>query len=233
MANFTASWINRFVAAPPQKGRTEQNHGRLRIFEALYQAPASGTAPAIADKIIWGQLPLGAVLMPHLGQMAWNTGTALCTLNLGDSCVAAKHLAATAITTTGVATPSVATLIKTCVADVTISTFQLTNIKGMGALTVGDLVTGTGIPAASYISAIDIPNRTATFTNLAGTAASATNTSVTVTSTGHPYRASDNSANADNLYVSTTDDATLIGVVAGAQIANNQMIRVIMPYVMD
>jgi hypothetical protein len=67
---------------------------------------------------------------------------------------------------------------------------------------------------------------------LAGTAATAS-AAVTVTCTGHPYRASDNSANADNSYVSTTDDATLIGTVAGAQIANNQIIRLIMPYVMD
>ena len=147
MANFSAAQaINQ--ASPLIKSRVDQSHGRIRLFESLYAAPASGTAPAIADKIIWGTLPLGAVLLTHLAQMAWNTGTASCTLNLGDSCVAAKHLAATAITTTGTATPSVATLIKTCVADVESGSFILSNIKGMGALTVGDLVTGTGIPAA-------------------------------------------------------------------------------------
>ena len=232
MANFSATQaINQ--ASPLIKSRVDQSHGRIRFFESLYAAPASGAAPAIADKIIWGTLPIGAVLLTHLAQMAWNTGTASCTLNLGDSCVAAKHLAATAITTTGTATPSVATLIKTCVADVESGSFILSNIKGMGALTVGDLVTGIGIPAASYISGINLANRTATFTNLAGTSASATNAAVPVTSTGHPYRCSDNSANAANGYVSTTDDCTLIGTVAGAQIANNQQIRLIMPYVMD
>ena len=232
MANFNASWINRSIAAPPQKSRVDQNHGRIRIFESLFRAPASGAAPAIADKIIWGQLPLGAIMLGHLGQMAWNTGTASCTLNLGDNCVAAKHLAATAITTTGVATPSVATLIKTATMTTLSGSFVLTNVLGMGAASVGDLITGTGIPAASFVTGIDIANRTVTFSNLAGTAATAS-AAVTVTCTGHPYRASDNSANADNSYVSTTDDATLIGTVAGAQVANNQIIRLIMPYVMD
>ena len=220
-------------ASPLLKSRVDQNHGRIRLFESLYSAPASGTAPAIADKIIWGALPIGAVLLTHLAQMAWNTGTASCTLNLGDSCVAAKHLAATAITTTGVATPSVATLIKTGVGDVESGSFVITNVKGMGAFTVGDLITGTGIPAASYVAGIDLGNRSIRFTNLAGTAATATNAAVTVTSTGHPYRCSDNSANAGNAYTSTTDDCTLIGTVAGAQIANNQQIRLLVPYVMD
>lgn len=233
MANFTASWQNSYIAAPPLKTRVSQANGRIRIFESLYQAPASGTTPAIADKIIWGAMPLGAYMLSHLGRLDFNTGTALCTLNLGDSCVAAKHLAATAINATGSATPSVASFIKTGVGDVTSGSFVVTNVKGMGAFTVGDLVTGTGIPAASYVTAIDLANRTMTFGNLAGTAATATNSAVTVTSTGHPYRASDNTANAANSYVSTTDDATLISVVAGAQIANNQMIRLIMPFVMD
>lgn len=233
MANFKASWANAFASAPSLKTRSDQAHGRIRVFEALYQAPASGTSPAIADKIIWGQIPIGGVMLGHLGRLDFNTGTASCTLNLGDSVVAARHLAATAINATGSATPSVASFIQTATADVTSGTFQLTNIKGMGAFTVGDLITGTGIPSASYVTAIDLANRTVTFTNLALTAASATNTSVTITSTGHGYRASDNTANEGNSYVSTTDDATLISVVAGAQIANNQMIRLIMPYVMD
>ena len=233
MANFTASIVNAFVATPGQKVRTSGTQGRQRMFMSLYQAPASGTTPAIGDKVIWGRMPLGSVMLAHLGLLAWNTGTAACTINLGDSVSAAKHLAATPITATSTAVPSASTLIKPCVADVLINTFVLTAIKGIGALTVGDLVTGTGIPLASTIASVDIARASAVFTNLAGTPASATNPAVAVTSTGYPYRASDNSANADNAYVSTTDDATLISVVAGAQIANNQMIRLIMPYVMD
>lgn len=233
MANFTASIINRAIATPPQKNPVHQEHGRIRRFESLFQAPASGTTPAIADRIIWGRLPLGALLLPHLSVVNYNTGTASCTINLGDNTAATRHMTATAINATGSTLPTGASFQKACVADVESGSFTLSNIKGMGALSVGDLVTGTGIPAASTISAIDIPNRTATFTNLAGIPASATNAAVAVTSTGHNYRVSDNSANADNGYVSTTDDATLISVVAGAQVANNQMIRVIMAYVMD
>ncbi len=232
MANFTASIVNRAIAAPVLKSRTEQNQGRIRMWESLYQAPASGTAPAIADKIIWGQMPIGAFMLTHLARLDFNTGTASCTINLGDSCVAAKHLAATAINATGSATPSVASFIKTATMTTLSGSFQLTNVLGIGVATVGDLITGTGIPAASYVTAVDVANRVVTFSNLAGTAATAS-ASVTVTCTGHPYRAMDNSANADNSYVSTTDDATLISVVAGAQVANNQMIRLIMPYVMD
>ena len=51
MANFSAAQaINQ--ASPLIKSRVDQSHGRIRFFESLYAAPASGTAPAIADKII-------------------------------------------------------------------------------------------------------------------------------------------------------------------------------------
>lgn len=232
MANFNAAWVTRVIATPQQKSRPDQTHGRIRIFESLYVAPASG-APAVADKIIWGALPLGAVMRPHLARLDFNTGTATSTINLGDSCVAAKHMAATSIAATGSAVPSVAAFIKTCVADATISTFTLLNIKGMGALTVGDLVTGTGIPLGSTIASIDLGNRSAVFTNAALASATATNAAITVTSTGANYRASDNSATNDNGFVSTLDDATLISVVATAAVAVNQVIRLQMPYVMD
>ena len=233
MANFTASFAISQAALPPLKARTDQQHGRIRLFEALYQAPASGTTPAIADKIIWGNIPIGGVMQGHLGRLDFNTGTAACTLNVGDSVVAARHLAATAINATGSAIPSAASFIQTATADVTLGSFDLLNVKGIGAFTVGDLVTGTGIPAASTIQSVDIARAKVTFTNLALTAATATNAAQTITSTGHGYRASDATANASNLYVSTTDDSLLISVVAGAQISNNQMIRLIMPYVMD
>ena len=232
MANFTASIINRAVALPGQKSRTDQSHGRIRIWESLYQAPASGTAPAVGDKIIWGALPLGAALLTHLARLDYTANGAACTVNLGDSCLAAKHLAATSTIAAGSATPSVASFIKTATMTTLSGSFQLTNVLGIGAATVGDLITGAGIPAASYVTAVDVANRTVTFGNLANAPATAS-APVTVTCTGHPYRASDNSANADNSYVSTTDDATLISVVAAFQIANNQMLRLIVPYVMD
>src|SRR3546814_14171531 len=41
----------------------------------------------------------------HLSQLNWSTGTASSTLTLGDAADADRHLAATAITTAGVAVP--------------------------------------------------------------------------------------------------------------------------------
>lgn len=78
--------------------------GRMRIFEATYTAPATGM-PTIGDKIVWGKLPLKARVIGHLSQLNWSTGAASSTLNLGDNVTAARHLAATAITTAGTATP--------------------------------------------------------------------------------------------------------------------------------
>ncbi len=236
MANFNASVITRSIAAPPQKNRVDQYHGRLRMWMSVYQAPASGTTPAIGDKIIWGQLPLGANILPHLGQLACNLGTALSTLTVGDNMLATRHLAASTVAVAGVFTLGIATPFSTLVKASTMTTlsgsFQLTSALGIGAAAVGDLCVGPGIPLASYVTAVDVANRTVTFGNLANAPATAS-AAVAVTFTGYPWRISDNTANADNLYVSTTDDATLISVVAGAQIANNQIIRVMMPYVMD
>lgn len=233
MANFNASQITRLVATPPQKSRSDQSHGRIRLFESLYAAPASGTAPAIADRIIWGQLPVGAVMLSHFGRLDFNAGTAACTINLGDNTQPARYLGATAINAATSSTTGTSGFTSNAACDVTIGTFQLTNVKGMGAFTVGDLITGTGIPAASYVTGIDLLNRTVTFANATNTAATATNAATTIVSTGAPYRISDNTANNDNGFVSTTDDATLISVVAGAQVANNQIIRLLIPYVMD
>ena len=233
MANFTASFATSQAALPPLKARTDQQHGRIRLFEALYQAPASGVLPAVGDKIIWGNIPIGGVMQGHLGRLDCNLGTATGTLNLGDSTLAARHLAASSIAVAASFTPSAASFTTTAVADVTLSSFDLTNVKGIGAFTVGDLVTGTGIPAASTIQSIDIARAKVTFTNVALAAASATNPAVVITAVGHGYRASDNSATASNAYVSTTDDSLLISVVGVIPITNNQMIRLIMPYVMD
>ena len=233
MANFQANIINNLAALPQLKNRVDQMGGRLRMFEAIFIAPSSGVAPAIADKIIWGQLPLGALLWPHLGQVIYNAGTAACTINLGDSVSPARHMAATAINALGSTVPSVASQVKAAVGDITTGTFTVLNVKGIGAASVGDLIVGTGIPLASTVSIVDLPNRTITFTNALAAPSTATTPTLALTITGRPYRVSDNSANVQNAFVSTLDDATLISVVAGAQVANNQVIRVCMPFVMD
>jgi hypothetical protein len=87
---------------PATRIKANKQGGRIRLFEASYTVV--GTV-AVADKIIWGKLPLGARVLGHLSQLNWATGAASSTLNLGDNVSAARHLAATAVTTAGVAVP--------------------------------------------------------------------------------------------------------------------------------
>lgn len=107
MANVNADNKTNSVATPPVKNKVNKAHGRIRYFEATYTAPATGM-PAVADTITWGDLPIGARVVGHLSQLRWGTGTASSTLNLGDAASAARHLAATAITTAGSAVPEAA-----------------------------------------------------------------------------------------------------------------------------
>lgn len=215
----------------PLANRAKANrlNGRVRYFEAIFVAPPSGTAPAIADKIVFGKLPAKARILGHLSKMYWNTGTAACTLNLGDNVVAARHLAATAINATGNAVPEVSALINSAVGDATINTNTLLNVKSIGAFGIGDLVTGTGIPAGTLVTAIDYNGKIVTLS----ANATATNATVAITVTGSSYETQDDSNNVGNGYASTTDDCTLIGTVAGAQIANNQVISLKIAYVQD
>lgn len=158
-----ATSINGPAYGQPLVNRVKANkfNGRIRFFEATFTAPASGVLPAIGDKIVWGKLPTKARVIGHLSKLYWSTGTASCTLNLGDNVSAARHLAATAITTAGGAVPEAA--------------------------------------AAS----------------------------------GAVFETSDDSNNVSNSFGSTTDDCTLISVVAGAQIANNQVLTLKVAYVTD
>lgn len=203
--------------------------GRIRYAGFLFRAPAAGVAPAIGDKIVWGKLPVGARILGHLSRLDFNAGTVACTINLGDQFQAARHLAATAINAAGTATPSAAVFTTTATADVTINSAVLTNVKGLGAFTIGSVVTGTGIAAGAYVTAVDKQAKTVTIS----AAASATNAAVAITTAGGPFETSDDTSNVGNGYASTTDDCTLISTVAGAQIANNQMISLIVAYVLD
>lgn len=234
MANFSAD-IQAVIDSPtygqPPVTRAKANRqgGRVRYFHSLYRAPASGSNPAIGDKIIWGKLPLGARIVGHLCRLDFSTGTASCTLNLGDNTLAARHLGATSIATAGSATPSAAVFSSTCVADVTINSNTLANVKGIGACGIGDVLSGTGIPTGAYVTAVDKLAKTVTMSAVA----TATNATVTVTAVGSPYETSDDSANQANAYTSTYDDSMLISTVAGAQIANNQVISLQVAYVVD
>lgn len=234
MANFYSAEqtiINGPAYGQPVATRVKVNKlgGRLRFAEFLFVAPSAGTAPAIADKIIWGKLPVGAKFVNHLSKMYWNTGTASCTLNLGDSVVPARHLAATAVTTTGSVVPEVSSLINAGVGDITTGSNQITNLKSGGSFQVGFNIVGTGIPLGAVITAVDRASKSCFISSNA----TATTASLAITTNGGGYEFTDDSNSVANAFASTTDDSTLISVVAGAQIANNQVLALKAAYVMD
>lgn len=234
MANFKANVATLLAGAASgqplvNRLKTNQLNGRLRLFESMFVAPAAGAAPAIADKIIWGRLPTKARLIGHLTKLYWNTGTAACTINLGDSLLATRHVIATAINATGSVICDNASLTNTCIGDVTINSAVVQNLKAIGALIIGGIVTGTGIPAGTTVTGIDYSSKTFTMSAIA----TATNAAVVITAIGGDFETSDDSSNEANAYGSTTDDCTLQSVVAGAQIANNQVITLKGIYVQD
>lgn len=228
MANFTADQ-QYMIDTPGVRSKANRSHGRVRYFNSVFRAPASGAAPAIGDKIIWGKLPTGARILGHLSRLDFNAGTASCTINLGDQFVPARHLAATSIAAASSATPSASVFIGSGTADTTVNSKMLTNVKSIGAFTVGDLVVGTGVPTSAYVVGVDKQAKTVTLS----LPATATGAAVAMTVTGAPYETNDDSSNAANGYASTTDDCTLISVVAGAQVANNQVISLQIAYVQD
>lgn len=100
MANFNADNAAAKASTPPTRVKVNKQHGRVRWFESTYTAPASGT-PQIADTITWGDLPVGARVIGPLSSLNVSAGTASSTINVGDAASAARHLAATAITSAG------------------------------------------------------------------------------------------------------------------------------------
>ncbi len=234
MATFYAdipTLVNGPAYGQPVQNRIKVNKlaGRIRYMEAMYQAPSSGTAPAIGDKIVWGKLPVPARIIPYLSELRWTTGTASCTLNLGDSIVAARHLVATAVTTAGAATPAASAISQTGTGNITTGSTQITGLVSVGAFQVGYNITGTGIPLGAYITGLDKVGKTCTIS----AAATATTSTLAITTNGGAYETSDDSNSIANLYAGTLDDATLVSVVAGAQIANNQVLVLRIAYVQD
>lgn len=234
MANFFAD-VQTIVNGPafgqPVATRLRPNKlgGRVRFAEFTYVAPSSGAAPAIGDKIYWGKLPLGARFVGHLSKMYWDTGTAASTLNLGDNVVPARHLAATSITATGSAVPEAAALINTGTGNTTNGSTQVTGLVSLGAFQVGFKIAGAGITAGATIVGVDPVGKSLTLS----IAATATASTVALTTTGGGYMATDDSNTVANGFASTTDDATLVSTVAGAQVANNQVIVLKAAFVQD
>lgn len=223
--------VNGPAYGQPLQTRVKSNkqNGRVRYFESAFVAPASGASPAIADKIVWGKLPLGARIVGHLSKLYWTTGTAACTLNLGDNVSAARHLAATAITTAGGAVPEASAITNAGTGNITINSQQITGLTSVGAFQIGLNIAGTGIPAGATILSVDKNGKTATIS----AAATATTSALAITTNGAGYEFTDDSNNIGNSFASTTDDATLVSTVAGAQIANNQVLVLKVAYVQD
>lgn len=228
MADIYASAAAAAVARPKEKVRADLAHGNIRLFHSVYVAPPAAS-PAIADRIIWGTLPIGARLLGHLGEVQFNAGTASCTINLGDNILPARHAVATAVTSAGSFIPQVADTVKACVVNITTGSNMLTAVRGMGCFTVGDLVVGAGIPLGSRVVAVDTINRMVQISAVA----TATTADLATTVTGASFVTTRASANDGNGYTDAFDDCTLISVVAGAIIAVNQVLSLKMPYVMD
>lgn len=211
------------------KAQVSYQGARIRYIESMFVAPTAGTAPAVADKIIWCKLPLASRVIPHLSVLRWTTGTASCTLNVGDSVVPARYLAATAVTTAGAATLTGNDIAQSALGDITNTDPVIRNVRSVGSFRVGALIAGTGIPTGSRIVAIDKQAKTVTINN----AATANTANLAITVTGTSYQTTDDSNSLANDYSGTLDDATIQSVVAGAQVANNQVIVLKLAYAHD
>ncbi len=230
MANFNAIALGLYALTPGIKTKAGSMHGKLRMAEWIYRAPSSGTAPAIADKIIWGKLPVRVKVFGQSSLMQFAAGTASCTANLGDNTLATRHLAATAINAAGTAVPNAAALTKTCTCDTVNGTPYLQFLNARGAIQVGDLLSGTGITTGTY--ALEIHGDYVTMSANA-TASTTPGTGTTITAVGSTFETSNDSANEANSWTSSQDDCTLISTIAGAQVANNQVIKLTILYGVD
>lgn len=225
--------INGPAFGQPLQTRLKSNrlNGRIRYAEFSYVAPQTGT-PQIADTIVFGKLPVKSRIVGHMSQLRWSAGTASCTLAVGDNEVAARHLAATAITTAGTATTDAAAIAPTAVATTTNGSPILTAITGLGSFQLGDIVTGTGVATGSYVTAIQ-PGSTQANSTVTLSQNCTASASVTVTSTGSSFETYEDSNNVGNGFLSVTDDCTLVGTVAGAAVAAGQAIVLKIAYTQD
>ena len=96
MANFQADNAANVAAVPQARNKANKQGGRIRWFESVYTAPASGT-PQIGDTIEFGTLPTNARVIGPLSSLNCSAGTASSTLAIGDGTTSNKYLAATSI----------------------------------------------------------------------------------------------------------------------------------------
>lgn len=98
MATVNASVSAALAALPQQLVKPNVQGADVQVLVSTYTVPVGGLP--IADKISWGQLPLGARLMPDT-KVYCSVGAASSTLNLGDPVVPARYMAATSVATAG------------------------------------------------------------------------------------------------------------------------------------
>lgn len=202
--------------------------GKLRLLEAVF---INNVGAAIGDKIVWGKLPLKSRLLGHLSKIYFDAGAASSTLNLGDSIVAARHLAATSVASAGSAVPEASANVNTATANTTSGSATIQIASSPGAFQVGNKIVGTGIPTGATI--VSVESAKVGSNVVISAAATATGTGVTMTVTGDGYEVTDDSNSVANSFGSTTDDATLISTVAGAALGANQVITLKAVYVQE
>jgi hypothetical protein len=172
-----------------------------------------------------------ARLVGHLSKLTFTAGTASSTVNLGDNVVPARYLAATAVNSAGSAVPVAAEQAPTGTANTVAGSNQIVIASSVGAFQVGALITGTGIQANTVITGVQPGGVGASVT--ISSAATATNSAVTMTMTGISYEVTDDTNNVGNNFASATDDCTLTSVVAGAVLAAGQVLTLKVAYVQD
>lgn len=214
--------------APATRVRVDKLGGRLRFLEAQFVVPAATLL--VGDKIMWGKLPLRSRLVGHLSRLVFTAGAASSTLNLGDSIQAARHLAATSITSAGSAVPTASEQVVTGTATTVAGSNVIQPTASYGAFQLGNLIAGTGIASNTVITGISGlgAGMLVSLSNAATASGSAT-----MTMTGDGYQVTDDSNSVANAFGSTTDDATLVSVCAGAAAPAGQVITLKAVYVQD
>lgn len=136
---------------PATRVKVNRINGRIRIFEASFTVPVGGLA--IADKIVWGKLPVGARTLGNMGKLYFSAGTAASTLNIGDNASAARHLAATAINAAGSAVPEAANA-NGAQFETSDDSANLANgfVSATDNCTLISTVAGAGMPAAQVVT---------------------------------------------------------------------------------
>lgn len=88
---------------PPTQLKVNRYHGRVRFIEMAATVPASN-GPGIGEDIVFGSVPRGARIIPHLSRLDFSAGAASSTLAIGDPSNTSRYLAATAVNAAGNAT---------------------------------------------------------------------------------------------------------------------------------